>query len=237
VLTADINFVPPFKGTNCNSSNWNIVNCRISIDYESNIQQLWEKNRMVDIDGDTVLDDATCVTCHTEGLEKIDPVTMLPIVDPVTMQTILLPPDGQLTLTQTGINQSSRDNETRYNSWLELTRADDLQVVLNVNNVQQLSYIDIVDPDDSTIIRRAALSECKSIATLPNNGGTVDLFTLVDSDDNKCGQGNPIGRNNGSPFFTKMDEPRHANMMSPEEIRMLIEWRDFGARYDQDPTP
>ncbi|HWN47330.1 MAG TPA: hypothetical protein VNM71_08225, partial [Steroidobacteraceae bacterium] len=41
----------------------------------------------------------------------------------------------------------------------------------------------------------------------------------------------------GSRFFTVMNNPTHAGMLSPAELRLLSEWLDIGAQYYNDPFP
>jgi Hydrazine synthase alpha subunit middle domain len=41
----------------------------------------------------------------------------------------------------------------------------------------------------------------------------------------------------GSRFFTVMNNPTHAGMLSTAELRLLSEWLDIGAQYYNDPFP
>jgi hypothetical protein len=45
------------------------------------------------------------------------------------------------------------------------------------------------------------------------------------------------GNARGSRFFTVMNSPTHAGMLSPAELRLLSEWLDIGAQYYNDPFP
>jgi hypothetical protein len=45
------------------------------------------------------------------------------------------------------------------------------------------------------------------------------------------------GNARGSRFFTVMNNPTHAGMLSPAELRLLSEWLDIGAQYYNDPFP
>lgn len=55
----------PAPGTLACQTDWN-SNCRIVINYETHIQPLWERDRRVfAADGVTVLEDRTCIACHT----------------------------------------------------------------------------------------------------------------------------------------------------------------------------
>jgi hypothetical protein len=45
------------------------------------------------------------------------------------------------------------------------------------------------------------------------------------------------GNARGSRFFTVMNNPTHAGMLSPAELRLLSEWLDIGAQYYNDPVP
>jgi len=80
---------------------------------------------------------------------------------------------------------------------------------------------------------------------------TTRLVPLLDAmgnpvlDDN----GNPVmvpvtlpasmaaGNARGSRFFTVMNNPTHAGMLSTAELRLLSEWLDIGAQYYNDPFP
>ncbi len=41
----------------------------------------------------------------------------------------------------------------------------------------------------------------------------------------------------GSRFFSVMNNPTHAGMLSPAELRLISEWLDIGAQYYNDPFP
>jgi hypothetical protein len=45
------------------------------------------------------------------------------------------------------------------------------------------------------------------------------------------------GNARGSRFFSVMNNPQHAGMLSPAELRLLSEWLDIGAQYYNDPFP
>jgi hypothetical protein len=45
------------------------------------------------------------------------------------------------------------------------------------------------------------------------------------------------GNARGSRFFTVMNSPTHAGMLTPAELRLLSEWLDIGAQYYNDPFP
>src|SRR5688572_1120863 len=45
------------------------------------------------------------------------------------------------------------------------------------------------------------------------------------------------GNARGSRFFTVMNNPTHAGMLSTAELRLLSEWLDIGAQYYNDPFP
>jgi hypothetical protein len=45
------------------------------------------------------------------------------------------------------------------------------------------------------------------------------------------------GNARGSRFFAVMNNPTHAGMLSPAELRLLSEWLDIGAQYYNDPFP
>ncbi|HET9862947.1 MAG TPA: hypothetical protein VFP37_05860 [Steroidobacteraceae bacterium] len=45
------------------------------------------------------------------------------------------------------------------------------------------------------------------------------------------------GNARGSRFFSVMNSPTHAGMLTPAELRLLSEWLDIGAQYYNDPFP
>ena len=45
------------------------------------------------------------------------------------------------------------------------------------------------------------------------------------------------GNARGSRFFSVMNNPTHAGMLSTAELRLLSEWLDIGAQYYNDPFP
>jgi hypothetical protein len=45
------------------------------------------------------------------------------------------------------------------------------------------------------------------------------------------------GNSRGSRFFSVMNNPTHAGMLSTAELRLLSEWLDIGAQYYNDPFP
>jgi hypothetical protein len=46
-----------------------------------------------------------------------------------------------------------------------------------------------------------------------------------------------VGNSRGSRFFSVMNNPTHAGMLSTAELRLLSEWLDIGAQYYNDPFP
>ena len=46
-----------------------------------------------------------------------------------------------------------------------------------------------------------------------------------------------VGNARGSRFFSVMNNPTHAGMLSTAELRLLSEWLDIGAQYYNDPFP
>jgi hypothetical protein len=45
------------------------------------------------------------------------------------------------------------------------------------------------------------------------------------------------GNARGSRFFSVMNNPTHAGMLTTAELRLLSEWLDIGAQYYNDPFP
>ena len=80
---------------------------------------------------------------------------------------------------------------------------------------------------------------------LTMENGAVVPIVIPNPDD---ADGNPVppttptfsapmtaGNARNSRFFSVMNNPTHAGMLSPAELRLLSEWLDIGAQYYNDP--
>jgi hypothetical protein len=86
---------------------------------------------------------------------------------------------------------------------------------------------------------------------LVNNAVQPRQVPLLDANGNPVldDNGNPVftnpqlpasmaaGNARGSRFFTVMNNPTHAGMLTTAELRLLSEWLDIGAQYYNDPFP
>ncbi len=101
--------------------------CRAIINYEAHIHPLWSKPRLIlDVDGVTVLQDNTCITCHT----RTDAMGALKV------------PDGQLELT----DGPSADEPDHFNAYRELLTTDE-ELILDMGALVPRTIEVGIDPD------------------------------------------------------------------------------------------
>ncbi|MEO8018414.1 MAG: hypothetical protein ABI769_11400 [Pseudomonadota bacterium] len=107
--------------------------------------------------------------------------------------------------------------------------------------------------DDEPLQLRAYRELLFSRPELELVGGVVVTrqIPLLDANGNQVvdDNGNPVftnpqlpasmgaGNARASRFFTVMNNPRHAGMLTTAELRLLSEWLDIGAQYYNDPFP
>ena len=67
--------------------------------------------------------------------------------------------------------------------------------------------------------------------------GPPDADGNPDHHDSRAPASMAAGNARGSRFFSVMNNPAHAGMLSTAELRLLSEWLDIGAQYYNDPFP
>jgi hypothetical protein len=234
--------------------------CRIVINYEEHIQPIWELPRITyDTDGITVLQDDTCVTCHS-------------LTDAMGQAKV---PDGQLELT----SLPSTDEPNHMRGYRELFFPDNYVEVVNGAVVDQQFPV-VIDgkflfqtldangqvifflDDDGNFIY-----EPDPVTGLPTELQDTDGTTIFQTDaqgvqlldDNQQPIPIPIpvpepnqvtttqrvpntpilrpdgSRANGNRFFNLFRGGSHTGRLSDAELRLIAEWLDIGAQYFNNP--
>lgn len=217
------------------SDGWTSL-CRVTINYENHIQNIWERPR-APANG---LADSTCVTCHT----SID----------ANGNVNAKVPDGQLELLATKAN-----NNERMLSYTELTGNTNKQI-LDVNGVptEQIPVCELAPADLYPDI--AACVIVRDINGLPTCAGVTNCPFLQDAVTDAVvldALGNPTPRtinigiqgpmNRGSAlgsgrFFNKFanfnaatDTVDHRGLLNSSELKLLSEWLDTRGNYYNNP--
>ena len=191
------------------------ADCRIVINYEDHIAPMWEVTRQVlDVDDVTVLEDHTCVTCHTTR----DALGALRI------------PDAQLTL----LSESPDDLPQRdfLKSYEELFLADnELEIVdgLLVDRVE-LVFDDLGNPvfltdDEGNFVDEAGnpLAEGEDPIQATQTFRAPGPFMNTNS----------AATSSFFDLFTAGGS--HQGRLSDAELRVLREWVDVGGQYFNNP--
>jgi hypothetical protein len=256
LYSGDINFAgltsPAPASSGCQTT-WQAV-CRIVINYQDQIQPLWEVDRLDGMGGNN-----KCVACHS----RLDAMNNLQ------------QPAGQLELT----NGPSTAEPLHYTSYHELLEQDIPQIINPdgdaflplfvfdvVNNAQQF-YLDIngdqiLDMNGAPIPRVRTFSpgddNVANIRIQSFTGNVVDIYldamgdpildaannpieiTIpIDPSDIPNGPAMRVSNAAGSSFFDKMEGNAgtvdHSAFMSINELRMIREWLDIGGQYYNNP--
>lgn len=224
---ANLNTQHPIESSCQDPDDWD-YRCRVIINYPQHIETLWSTARAVDLDSDTIDDDATCTTCHAN-------------TDAMDVPQV---PAGQLNLTTV---TDPEDNDPRSKSYLELFFTDAGQITDddgNLVNDQIEEYILDENGDPIPVL------DVDGNPVLDIDGNPVYQTEFID---NPASAVNPSMSGNGaraSYFIDKMtsatatrtgslapgdgDYLDHSTMMSPDEIKLVIEWLDIGAQYFND---
>jgi len=208
--------------------------CRITINYETHIQPIWEATRTPVDDGSGNMV-SNCIGCHTSNNN-----TRIPA--------------GQLELTSQIADPNDPNNVNtgnRITSYQELLRPDNEKSLNNsavVDRSQLCNQVagaqPVLDPLGNPIpeIRTPTIS-----ASMSENGanfGNSSVFFNCLTTDNGC------RKNVGAPLEAAFphecvelggtplaDEPiiNHNGMLSADELRLISEWLDIGAQYYNNP--
>lgn len=201
---ADLGTPPPAPAA-C-TQRWQ-ARCRSVIHYPAHIAPLFALPRQIlDVDGVTVLEDRTCVVCHS----------------PADAAGAAQVPAGQLDLSAT----PSPAVAAHLVSYRELFFGDVEQEVVNGVLVDRL--VQAVDGDGNPVFEVDDMGEL--ILDVDGNPIPV-LVTVPVAPTMQAGS----ARGSGDFFAPFAAAGTHADYLSPAELRLLIEWLDIGAQYYNDP--
>ncbi len=185
--------------------NWS-AQCRISINYEDEIQPIWEVPRLVFDAMGNQLADNTCITCHN-------------VVDAMGAAQV---PAGQLEL----LANPSADEPDHLVSYRELLFGDNAVELVNGALIDQL--IPVVDgngnpvfevDEDGNLILDAEGNPIPVTRTVPV-GATMRVSAA----------------NNSQGFFNLFAVGgSHAGRLTDAELKLLSEWLDIGGQYYNNP--
>ncbi len=221
---------------------WNSL-CRVIINYETHIQPLWERSRMVNAV------ERRCTGCHSrDGVDN-------------NGNTLVQIPAGQLELT----SQASEVNNNHIASYHELL-TDDFRQVLTEDGAGLTDNIPVCefDVDEDSIpecvvtLDTEGKPTCEGVADCPfvqqditNSQGQVETLLVLDS------TGNPIpltfregidssmsvgGARASARFFGRFNSFNaadetvdHRGFLNASELKLLSEWLDIRAAYYNNP--
>jgi hypothetical protein len=186
--------------------NWTNL-CRIQIHFPEHIQPILSLDRKVfDDDGATLLQDQSCLSCHTpegeDGLAQI--------------------PAAQLDLRAT----PSIDNADFLTSYRELMFADNEQELLEGALVDRL--VIVTDENGDTVFELDEEGEL----ILDAEGNAIPVTQTVGVGNSMSVNGARSSGRFFSPFNT---DGAHAGWLSPVELKLLAEWLDIGGQYYNNP--
>lgn len=210
--------------------------CRITINYENHVQNIWERPRAA-ANG---LADSTCVTCHTST--------------DVNGNVNAKVPDGQLEL----LPNKAANNQPML-SYTELTGNTNKQI-LDINGVPtinipvcELEPADLYPDIAACVITRDVngVPTCDGVANCPFLQDAITDAVVLDAMGNptplfiNIGIQGPMNRGSAmgsARFFNKFanfnaatDTVDHRGLLNTSELKLLSEWLDTGGRYYNNP--
>ena len=186
--------------------NWTSL-CRIQIHYPEHIQPILSLDRQVfDADGVTLLEDQSCLSCHTP--EGEDGLAQLPA--------------AQLDLRAT----PSTDDADLLTSYRELMFADNEQELLEGALLDRL--VIVTDQNGNTVFE---LDEDGELI-LDAEGNAIAVTQTVGVGNSMSVNG---ARSSGRFFSPFNAGGTHEGWLSPAELKLLSEWLDIGGQYYNDP--
>lgn len=204
--------------------------CRITIHYPYHIHTLWSLDRRIfDVDGETLLADHTCTSCHAPETDDGEG-NLVPSV-----------PAGQLDLTD-GPSDQEPDH---LKSYRELLFGDNQQE-LNENGIlvdrqvgtgQFVQEVDedgnpVFDEDGNPVFVQEVDDEGEPLFDEDGNPVYVEILTTVPVEATSM---NPGARNSGRFFNRFGTGGSHEGYLSPAELKLIREWLDIGAQYYNNP--
>lgn len=217
--------------------------CRIIINYETHVQPLWERGRVVNSE------ERRCTGCHSRDTVDGDGNSLVQI------------PAGQLELT----SQPSDLNNDHMTSYRELL-SNDLRQVLTEDGAGLTDNIPVCEfeVDDDSIPECTVTLDidgnptCEGVTDCPfvqqevtNELGQVELVLVLDAEGNPVPLTRQIGVNpsmsaNGArasarffgrftSFDAATDTVDHRGFLNASELKLLSEWLDLRAAYYNNP--
>jgi hypothetical protein len=186
--------------------NWTRL-CRIQIHYPEHIQPIFSLDRQVfDDDGITLIEDQSCLSCHTPDGE--DGLAQLPA--------------AQLDLRGT----PSTDNADFFSSYRDLIFADNEQEL--VEGVLLDRLVIVRDQNGDTVFE---LDEDGELI-LDAEGNAIPVTQTVGLGNSMSVN----GARSSNRFFTPFNTGGiHEGWLTPAELKLLSEWLDIGGQYYNDP--
>jgi hypothetical protein len=186
--------------------NWTSL-CRIQIQYPENIQPLFILDRQLFADDEvTLLEDQTCVSCHTpEGADGLAQV-----------------PAAQLDLRAI----PSTDNADFLTGYRELMFNDNEQELVEGALLDRL--IIVTDQNGDTVFEVDEEGEL----ILDGEGNPIPVTQTV----GVASSMSVNGARSSNRFFNVFNAGgAHAGWLSPAELKLVSEWLDIGGQYYNDP--
>ncbi len=201
----DLTTTQPMSDSNCDSS-WNSL-CRSIIHYEQHIHPIWSVSRQV-LDGmGAVVEDHTCILCHTSEEAGVDRV-----------------PDAQLDLTD-GPSQDEADHFAAYH---ELLYADNV-MELDAGGLLVEAQVPRVDGNGDPVYE----TDINGDLVLDGEGNPIPVTDPVSV---AGGPSMVAGSAASGRFLGKFDTGgTHAGYLTGAEMRLIAEWLDLGAQYYNNP--
>ena len=201
---ADLSSTPPVD-PGC-VTNWN-ASCRITVHYEPHVHPLWAVDRRTfDVDGITVLNDDTCISCHN-------------IVDAMGAAMV---PAAQLDLS----DGPSADEADHYKSYRELLFNDNEQEL--DNGALQDRLVQATDGNGNLLFQLDANGDL----ILDINGDPIPVLVSITVTPTL----NVAGALASPRFFDLFAPGgTHNGRLTGAELKLISEWIDIGGQYYNDP--
>ncbi len=181
--------------------------CRIQIHFPEHIQPIFSLDRQVfDVDGITLLENPSCLRCHTpedeDGLAQI--------------------PAAQLDLRGT----PSTDNANFFSSYRELMFGDNEQELIEGVLLDRL--VIVIDQNGDIVFEVDEEGEL----ILDVQGNAIPVTRTVGVGNSMSVNGARSSNRFFIPFST---EGTHEGWLTPAELKLVSEWLDIGGQYYNDP--
>ena len=202
----DLTTPQPMSDASCDD-NWTSL-CRSIIQYEANIHPLWSVNREILDAMGTVIDDHTCISCHTSDNAGVAVV-----------------PVAQLDLT----DGASDDEPEHFAAYHELLYPDNEQT-LDMNGL----LVDLLVPQTDADGNQLYETDADGNLILDADGNPIPLPDIPVP--LAGGPSMVAGSASAGRFLGKFDAGgTHAGYLTDAEKRLISEWLDIGAQYYNNP--